>query len=91
MSFLTCIRCIEIHDLLQKMGREIVRQESPYEAGRRSRLWFHQDIINVLEESTVSETNFVLFFFPHDFVVLFTLFDGIIVVTHLISLMSHSG
>jgi len=33
-----------MHDLLQDMGREIVRQESPKEPGKRSRLWFHKDV-----------------------------------------------
>ncbi|XP_059433985.1 disease resistance protein RUN1-like [Corylus avellana] len=41
-----------MHDLLQEMGREIVRQESPEEPGERSRLWFHEDICHVLEEHT---------------------------------------
>ncbi|KAG7981220.1 hypothetical protein I3843_05G221800 [Carya illinoinensis] len=41
-----------MHDLLQEMGREIVRQESPKEPGERSRLWFHKDVCHVLEENT---------------------------------------
>ncbi|XP_042962546.1 disease resistance protein RPV1-like [Carya illinoinensis] len=41
-----------MHDLLQDMGREIVRLESPLEPGERSRLWFHKDIRRVLEDST---------------------------------------
>ncbi|GLT72965.1 hypothetical protein SLA2020_448560 [Shorea laevis] len=44
-----------MHDLLQEMGREIVRQESPNEPGKRSRLWFHEDVRYVLEENM--ETN----------------------------------
>ncbi|XP_059455282.1 disease resistance protein RUN1-like [Corylus avellana] len=43
-----------MHDLLQEMGREIVRQESPKEPGKRSRLWFHEDVRHVLEENTGS-------------------------------------
>ncbi|XP_059455238.1 disease resistance protein RPV1-like [Corylus avellana] len=43
---------LEMHDLLQEMGREIVRQESPKEPGQRSRLWFHEDVRHVLEENT---------------------------------------
>ncbi|KAG6675552.1 hypothetical protein I3842_15G108800 [Carya illinoinensis] len=42
----------EMHDLLQDMGREIVREESPKEPGGRSRLWYHEDIRHVLEENT---------------------------------------
>ncbi|XP_040997630.1 TMV resistance protein N-like [Juglans microcarpa x Juglans regia] len=43
---------VQMHDLLQDMGREIVRLESPKEPSKRSRLWFHEDIREVLEEST---------------------------------------
>jgi hypothetical protein len=42
-----------MHDLIEDMGREIVRQESPKEHGKRSRLWFHKDIVEVLEENLV--------------------------------------
>ncbi|KAK7380571.1 hypothetical protein VNO78_33085 [Psophocarpus tetragonolobus] len=41
-----------MHDLIRDMGREIVRQESTLEPGRRSRLWFAEDIVHVLEENT---------------------------------------
>ncbi|XP_058211991.1 disease resistance protein RPV1-like [Rhododendron vialii] len=41
-----------IHQLLQDMGREIVRQESPDEPGERSILWSHMDSFNVLRENT---------------------------------------
>ncbi|KAL6316917.1 hypothetical protein AAG906_023572 [Vitis piasezkii] len=37
-----------IHNLLQKMGREIVREASPKEPGKRSRLWIHDDVNHVL-------------------------------------------
>ena len=47
---------IEMHDLIQDMGREIIRQESPKESGERSRLWYHEDVIDVLENDTVSKT-----------------------------------
>ncbi|KAG2667218.1 hypothetical protein I3760_15G102700 [Carya illinoinensis] len=40
-----------MHDLLQDMGREIVRLESPNEPGQHSRLFFHEDVRHVLEES----------------------------------------
>jgi hypothetical protein len=43
-----------MHDLLQEMGKEIVRRESPTEPGRRSRLWFYNDILHVLKNNTVS-------------------------------------
>ncbi|CAL5340726.1 unnamed protein product [Camellia sinensis] len=41
-----------MHQLVQEMGREIVRQESPKEPGKRSRLWNHKDSFNVLRENT---------------------------------------
>jgi hypothetical protein len=43
-----------LHDLLEEMGREIVRRESFEEPGRRSRLWFWEDIHHVLKNKTVS-------------------------------------
>ncbi|KAI9127165.1 hypothetical protein K1719_001724 [Acacia pycnantha] len=36
----------------EDLGKDIVRQESPYEPGERSRLWFYQDIIHVLQQDT---------------------------------------
>ncbi|XP_042962534.1 TMV resistance protein N-like [Carya illinoinensis] len=44
-------RHVQMHDLLQDMGREIVRLESPNEPGQRSRLFFHKDVHHVLEEN----------------------------------------
>ncbi|XP_057992252.1 disease resistance protein RPV1 isoform X2 [Hevea brasiliensis] len=46
---------IEMHDLLQEMGRQIVREESLKEPGKRSRLWDHKDIYHVLTKNTGSE------------------------------------
>ncbi|GAU20877.1 hypothetical protein TSUD_120690 [Trifolium subterraneum] len=48
--------CVRMHDLIQDMGREIVRQESTLEPGRRSRLWFSDDIVHVLEENKGTDT-----------------------------------
>jgi len=39
--------------LIEDMGKEIVRQESPKEPGKRNRLWFHEDIFQVLEGNLV--------------------------------------
>ncbi|KAM1180643.1 hypothetical protein ACFX13_020028 [Malus domestica] len=47
---------LSMHDLLQEMGREIVRQESPDDPGKRSRLWRRDDINRVLSENTGTET-----------------------------------
>ncbi|KAG7945167.1 hypothetical protein I3843_15G138900 [Carya illinoinensis] len=46
---------LRMHDLLQDMGREIVRQESPKEPSKRSRLYFHEDVREVLEENKETE------------------------------------
>ncbi|KAI9127388.1 hypothetical protein K1719_001947 [Acacia pycnantha] len=43
---------ITMHDLIEDLGKDIVRQESPYEPGERSRLWFYQDILHVLKQDT---------------------------------------
>nr|XP_048330797.1 disease resistance protein Roq1-like [Ziziphus jujuba var. spinosa] len=42
---------LRMHHLIQEMGKEIVRQESP-EVGKRSRLWFPDDVFHVLSENT---------------------------------------
>ncbi|CAJ1946984.1 unnamed protein product [Sphenostylis stenocarpa] len=56
---------VTMHDLVQDMGKEIVRKESPKEPGKRSRLWFHEDIIQVLEDNTgTSEIEIIRLDFP---------------------------
>ncbi|XP_048439072.1 TMV resistance protein N isoform X3 [Pyrus x bretschneideri] len=47
---------MSMHDLLQEMGREIVRRESPDDPGRRSRLWRREDVDQVLRKNTGQET-----------------------------------
>eukprot|EP00261_Vitis_vinifera_P030546 XP_019071789.1 PREDICTED: TMV resistance protein N-like isoform X3 [Vitis vinifera] len=47
---------IGMHDLLQEMGREIVRQTSPKEPGKWSRLWDPEDIYRVLTRNTGTKT-----------------------------------
>ncbi|XP_044475749.1 disease resistance protein RPV1-like [Mangifera indica] len=42
---------IEMHDLIQEMGWEIVRQESITKLGQRSRLWHHEDVDRVLKKN----------------------------------------
>ncbi|KAG2668000.1 hypothetical protein I3760_15G139900 [Carya illinoinensis] len=46
---------LEMHDLLEDMGKEIIRQESPEEPGKRSRLCFHDDVREVLERNKGTE------------------------------------
>ncbi|KAK7382583.1 hypothetical protein VNO80_01495 [Phaseolus coccineus] len=41
-----------MHDLLRDMGREIIRSKSPMELEERSRLWFHDDVLDVLSKET---------------------------------------
>ncbi|KAI5314377.1 hypothetical protein L3X38_043553 [Prunus dulcis] len=41
---------IWMHDLIEEMGKEIVRQESPLKPGKRSRLWSPEDVYQVLTE-----------------------------------------
>ncbi|KAL6556928.1 hypothetical protein OROHE_006804 [Orobanche hederae] len=42
-----------MHDLLRDMGREIIREKSPLRPEKRSRLWFCEDVIDVLSKQTV--------------------------------------
>ncbi|PRQ55275.1 putative toll-like receptor, P-loop containing nucleoside triphosphate hydrolase [Rosa chinensis] len=42
---------LSMHDLLQELGWEIVREQSPTDPGKRSRLWSPEDINNVLKRN----------------------------------------
>ncbi|XP_043691779.1 disease resistance protein RPV1-like [Telopea speciosissima] len=44
-----------MHHLLRDMGREIIHEESPKEPGKRSRLWFHEDVYYVLTKHKGTE------------------------------------
>ncbi|XP_028806188.1 TMV resistance protein N-like [Neltuma alba] len=46
---------VTMHDMIEDMGKEIVRQKSPKEPGKRDRLWFYDDILHVLQENTGSD------------------------------------
>ena len=43
-----------MHNLVQEMGREIIRQSSRKKPGKRSRLWFNVEVVDVLTKNTVS-------------------------------------
>nr|XP_023927286.1 disease resistance-like protein DSC1 [Quercus suber] len=43
---------LSMHDLLQEMGQDIVRCESPKELGKCSRLWCYKDVLHVLKNNT---------------------------------------
>jgi len=44
---------VTMHDLLRDMGREVVRESSPKEPGKRTRIWNQGDAWNVLEQQKV--------------------------------------
>ena len=44
---------LEMHDLIQEMGMEVVRQKYPGEPGKWSRLWSPMDASGVLKKETV--------------------------------------
>ncbi|KAM7491016.1 hypothetical protein LguiA_033937 [Lonicera macranthoides] len=44
-----------MHNLIRDMGRGIVHQESPKYPGKRSRLWFKEDMLNVLRKRKGTE------------------------------------
>ncbi|MED6119976.1 hypothetical protein PIB30_016777 [Stylosanthes scabra] len=48
-------RGVILHALIQDMGREIVRRESPKKPGKRSRLWLLEDIVQVFEMNMGSD------------------------------------
>ncbi|KAK3416308.1 hypothetical protein EUGRSUZ_H01772 [Eucalyptus grandis] len=41
---------IQMHDLIELMGQDIVKQEYPDDPGKRSRLWCYDDVFEVLSE-----------------------------------------
>ena len=41
--------CLEMHDLLTKMGQKIIHLESGGEIGKQRRLWLIKDLLHVLE------------------------------------------
>uniref|UniRef100_A0A7N2LAN2 Uncharacterized protein n=2 Tax=Quercus lobata TaxID=97700 RepID=A0A7N2LAN2_QUELO len=46
---------LSMHDLLQQMGMDIVRQEAPQNPGERSRLWSFEEVLGVLTEDMGSD------------------------------------
>ncbi|KAK2980704.1 hypothetical protein RJ640_002273 [Escallonia rubra] len=56
---------LRMHQLIQQMGREIIRQKAPNEPWKHSRLWRHEDSLNVLEGNTVRQaiSRFFMFLF----------------------------
>jgi hypothetical protein len=57
-------KLLKMHTWIKIMGREIVRQQSANEPGKRSRLWSPEDVRDVLERNSVKiPFNFTSFFF----------------------------
>ncbi|KOM54582.1 hypothetical protein LR48_Vigan10g047400 [Vigna angularis] len=52
---------IEMHDLIEDMGRQIDLQKSPTEPGKRRRLWLGKDILHVLKhDKGTSKTEIII-------------------------------
>ncbi|CAJ1952283.1 unnamed protein product [Sphenostylis stenocarpa] len=47
-----CYDTVTLHDLIEDMGKDIVRQESLTEPGERRRLWLLEDVREVLRNNT---------------------------------------
>ncbi|CAH1426320.1 unnamed protein product [Lactuca virosa] len=52
LVYVDSIGRVMMHQLIKEMGREVVRKESPKEPGKRSKLWHHQDCIDVLQDQS---------------------------------------
>ena len=61
--------CLKMHDLIQEMGREIVRNEAPNNPGERSRVWDYEDVLEILNEDYVIIYSFTLFLFNLNIIV----------------------
>ncbi|XLR62576.1 hypothetical protein S83_013248, partial [Arachis hypogaea] len=46
-----CGNILGMHDLLEDMGKYIVKQESPNDLSQRSRLWSYEDVDRVLTQN----------------------------------------
>ena len=50
---------LRMHHSIQSMGREIICQQSRREPGKRSRLWYYKDSLEVLENEMVRSETFL--------------------------------
>ncbi|CAN6688251.1 unnamed protein product [Malus baccata var. baccata] len=55
-------KTIDMHDLVQEMGWEIVREQCVEEPGRRNRLFIEEDVYHVLKNNTGTEKVQAIFF-----------------------------
>jgi hypothetical protein len=44
---------LRMHDLLRDMGRQIIYEESPTDPEKRSRLWCHEEVFDILAKCKV--------------------------------------
>jgi hypothetical protein len=44
---------LQMHDLLRDMGRQIIYEESPTDPEKRSRLWRHEEVFDILAKRKV--------------------------------------
>ncbi|MCI08862.1 TIR-NBS-LRR RCT1 resistance protein, partial [Trifolium medium] len=42
---------LRMHDMLRDMGRQIIYDESPFDAERRSRLWRREEVFDILSKN----------------------------------------
>ncbi|XP_049931213.1 disease resistance protein RUN1-like [Nymphaea colorata] len=54
---------LEMHDQLRDMGRWIVRECHPYEPSLHSRLWLHEEVLDVLGENKVCTNEMIHVFY----------------------------
>ncbi|KAI9081646.1 hypothetical protein K1719_036382 [Acacia pycnantha] len=52
LSKLQSILHRDIHAKVKKMGKEIIRENPPKDPEERSRLWFHEEVLDMLKEHT---------------------------------------
>ncbi|KAH9726909.1 ADP-ribosyl cyclase/cyclic ADP-ribose hydrolase [Citrus sinensis] len=67
---------LQMHDILQEMGRQIVRQESEKEPGKRSRLWDPKEIRRVLKHNKVRILHFIYIYIFYLFGVMHSYFSN---------------
>ncbi|KAL3037080.1 hypothetical protein AAZX31_01G045400 [Glycine max] len=62
------VQCrVRMHNLIENMGKQIVRQESPTNSGEHSRLWFSKDILRVLKNNKGSDkTEIIMLHLPKE-------------------------
>jgi N-acetylmuramoyl-L-alanine amidase CwlA len=44
---------LRMHDMLRDMGRQIIYEESPTDPEKRSRLWRHEEVYDILAKRKV--------------------------------------